>query len=107
MKFCQECGTKNEAIGGNPPKFCCECGHPFGGTVKSSVQSQVVDQPHIEEVDYGLKSLAFDFHGGHQVFKAEDLIGKGRSNLGPRQKSSQSIDEIRESLKSKQVHEID
>ena len=46
MKYCPECGSKCESVGGQPAKFCSNCGHSFESKAKAS--SEVLEPEVVE-----------------------------------------------------------
>ena len=103
-KFCQECGTKNEGVGGQPPKFCSNCGNSFGVVAKASAK----EGSTVELETCGLEDLQvediFSISGGDSSSSSsfESIIKQDRQGSS-RRKGSSSIDSVRSSARNKNI----
>lgn len=84
MKYCSNCGHKNEPIGGAMPKFCSNCGSPLGVVAVAKAPVQTNDDGEIPESipeDLFEVSQSSDFAS----FKFEDIaVGEKRESLPSR-----------------------
>lgn len=103
MKYCRECGYKNEAINGIPPKFCSNCGEPLSAISKTTasskpeVESEIRDIPEISLEDAFEISETNDFSS----FKFGDIAkGETKEYVAPR--AGKSLKQIQDRLKQKQ-----
>jgi hypothetical protein len=101
MKYCPECGFKNEPSNGQPPKFCMDCGHSFGAVARASVTATIQREPEPE-----IEAPTFEIQGGgFSIHKAEDLIGQGPSKSVARRAGGKSLDDLRSYMKQQTVIE--
>ena len=70
MKFCTECGTKNNS----GAKFCVECGHSFGKKVKTSIAKESPEI--IEEIEQSFEDIEFniEIEGASRPLNGRDII---------------------------------
>jgi len=86
VKFCKKCGHKNVFVGAQP-KFCNNCGNPFGANSQESIasytkkpvaqvetlaedESDSTFVPVIQRLEYDVTPHV------KKTFKAEEIFGK-------------------------------
>lgn len=101
MKYCSNCGHKNESIGGKLPKFCSNCGEPLSASAKIEVKESKMDVgkeeesliPEISAEDVFEISESSDFN----AFKFGDIaVGATKEYIAPR--PHKTLDQIQKRL---------
>lgn len=103
MKYCVECGQKAEPIGGNTPKFCANCGTPFG-MAKASTQKEATGHEDTS-VSFSADIDMFEIEGGKNddatTFKFGDIVGSQKEKrVLNRQKGIASLDDFKARMSS-------
>lgn len=103
MKYCRECGHKNEPVNGSMPKFCSECGTPLGVVAIAKVEKPSVSNDGEPEIPDHIDEDAFEISQASDFssFKFEDIaIGEKRESSAKRQ--PKSLDEVFSRMKQRE-----
>ena len=103
MKYCRECGHKNEPVNGSMPKFCSECGTSLGVVAiakKTQTNNSNEEDPEVpSDITGDLFEISEKSDFSSFVF-GEIAVGGKKENSIKRQ--HKSLDQVFDRLKQRE-----